>query len=163
MSIIGVTGHRPEKLNLSYSETDHLLLTDSLSILFNSLNICDSNTKFITGMALGFDMAVAEYCVRTRISFIAAVPFDGQDAKWPIEARKRYERLLSEAESIKIVCEGGFASWKFIRRNEWIVNSSDEIICLWDGQKGGGTAQCVEYAENKGKKVTNLWGGFASL
>ncbi|MNP85294.1 hypothetical protein D3C76_1849670 [compost metagenome] len=41
------------------------------------------------------------------------------------------------------------------KRNEWMVDNSKFIISVWDGTKGG-TGNCVKYAENKNKHISNI-------
>lgn len=41
------------------------------------------------------------------------------------------------------------------KRNEYMVDLADRVIVVWDGSKGG-TANCVKYAENVGKKIIRI-------
>jgi len=113
--------------------------------------------KVITGMALGWDQAVAIACLDLGIPFHAAVPFDGQDAVWPHHSRQLYHSLLSKAAEVTVVSPGPYAAWKLYRRNEWMIDHSDLVLALWDGSPDGGTAACVRYAQSKGKSVFNVW------
>src|SRR5262245_52551204 len=51
--------------------------------------------KVLTGMALGWDTALAEACVRLSIPFAAVVPCDNQDRFWEDAQKQRYKELLS--------------------------------------------------------------------
>jgi uncharacterized phage-like protein YoqJ len=86
-------------------------------------------TKIISGMAIGWDQALAHAAVENGIPFIAAVPFIGQEHIWPQEAKDTYHALLKQAEEVVIVCEGGFAPYKFHIRDQWM---SDAMIALWN-------------------------------
>jgi len=126
--------------------------------------------RVITGMAIGWDQAVAGACVALDIPFVAAVPFPGQATRWPPETQARYRRLLESAESINYTCRSeqtlsARQVTDFMRyRNQWVVDNSDQIAALFDGSAGSGTALTVHYAQMKGKPIENLWsrwlGGF---
>jgi uncharacterized phage-like protein YoqJ len=155
--ILGVTGHRPDKLG-GYTQT----VTDRLVELAIG---CLRNKKpdgVITGMALGWDQVIAAACIYLSIPYIAAVPFKGQEIMWNAEARKHYQALLDAAMYIEIVSPGGFSALKMQKRNEWIVDSSDEILALWNGSSGG-TCNCVLYAKSKKVPVLNCWVGWQAL
>ena len=58
------------------------------------------------------------------------------------------------------MCTGGYAGWKFIARDKFMVNHADAVLALWSGQKHGGTHQCVQYAVKMNKPVHNVWDGW---
>lgn len=155
MSVVfAATGHRPQKLGGFGPEVDDRLRR--LAFWFFESNRPD---RVISGMALGWDMAWAEAAIKMGIPVIAAVPFAGQESAWPGASQVRYRSILALCESTTIVCDGGYAAWKMQKRNQWMVDSSDWLIALWDGTSGG-TANCVNYAASKpcGEARThNLW------
>lgn len=146
------TGHRPDKLG-GYSQHAHWRLTsfamEEIAILHYTYPI----DSIISGMALGWDQALAEAAVELGIPLIAALPFADQCVKWPEESRKQWERLVSRAAQVHEVCPAGYAPWKMQRRNEWMVDQleqvDDVLLALWDGTPGG-TGNCVDYALRKG-------------
>jgi uncharacterized phage-like protein YoqJ len=151
MSIVSVTGHRPDKLG-GYSDAVYFQL---LSFAEKSLlNI--KPDRVISGMALGWDQAIAEAAAKLKIPFWAAIPFKGQECKWPVKSQDKYHRLLSSAERSIIVCDGSYCASKMQKRNEWMVNNSDLLVALWNGASGG-TANCVAYAKHVNKDMINLW------
>ena len=109
--------------------------------------------KCISGMALGVDQMAAELCIELEIPFIAAVPFVGQESVWPEASKLKYKNILDNAQEVKIVSEGGYASWKLQKRNEWMVDNSDILIAVWNEGYVGGTTNCVNYAKSVGKKL----------
>jgi uncharacterized phage-like protein YoqJ len=117
-------------------------------------------TKVISGMAIGWDQAVAWASVNNGIPFIAAVPFVGQADIWPKEAQEEYHHLLSLAEEVVIVCEGKFAPHKFHVRDQWMVDHGDEMIALWNGNKYGGTYATVKLTKKAEKPLHNVWPGW---
>jgi len=75
--ILSGTGHRPDKLG-GYSDSAF----DNLVKIAEDYLKESKPDKVISGMALGWDQALAEACVNLNIPFIAAVPFKGQESKW---------------------------------------------------------------------------------
>lgn len=150
---VAVTGHRPDKLGREYSLKGPISkkLFDELSRLVDRLE----PRTLITGMALGVDMLFANVAVRKGIPFIAAVPFEGQEKKWPLKSQNLYHKLLGYAKEVVIVSPGGYKPWKMQARNEWMVNRCDVLIAVWDGSKGG-TFNCVEYAVDKGVDIKRI-------
>lgn len=151
--ILSFTGHRPDKLGGYGAETDGRLFVLALGALRPRLGEID---EVITGMAQGWDTAIAKAALALGIPYCAAVPFVTQELKWPAPARERFYKLLERADRYVCVCEGGYAAWKMQKRNEWMVDNSDALVVLWDGSDGG-TANCVTYAIRKQKPWTNLW------
>ena len=43
------------------------------------------------------------------------------------------------------------------QRNELMVNDSDMVLALWDGESAGGTWNCIQYAGKVEKEIVNLW------
>ena len=82
------TGHRPQKLPWGYNELDPRCIAFKAKLAAVIKAVYESGIKhFICGMALGCDMYCAEAVIELRKSFYditleAAVPYDGQEAKW---------------------------------------------------------------------------------
>lgn len=149
--ILSATGHRPNKLGGYSQEAQDKLVTLARVALLEL-----KPASVITGMALGWDTAVAIACQKLAIPYTAAIPFRGQQLAWPAQSQRQWEELLEDAMNVKIVCEGEYAPWKMQVRNEWMVDNADRVLALWNGTKGG-TANCVAYAEKKSKPIINLW------
>ncbi len=149
------TGHRPEKLG-GYAEyvNERLVLC--------ALKAFETNKpkKVISGMALGWDQALASACVADGIPFIAAVPFEGQEKLWPKPVMRKYRSLLALAEKVVIVSPGPYAAYKMAVRNRWMVDHAELVLALYDGSKEGGTYNCIQYAEQKKKTIVNVWGNY---
>lgn len=151
MKIYAVTGHRPEKLGGYLFEAEERRLK-----LARAYFTADRPDQIITGMALGWDTAVALAAVDLGIPFIAAVPFKGQEGQWFPNAQKRYRDLLRAACDVVVVSAGGFTAEKMMIRNEWMVDRADKVIALWDGSPGG-SGNCACYAMRRGVQVVNLY------
>ena len=42
-------------------------------------------------------------------------------------------------------------------RNEYMVDNSDKVIAYFNGEKKGGTYNCIKYAESLNKEIINLY------
>jgi uncharacterized phage-like protein YoqJ len=111
--------------------------------------------RVISGMALGVDQWLAWLAVKRGVPFTAAVPFKGQEARWPVEQRAKYEQLMRAAAEHVFVSDVGFAAWKLQKRNEWMVDHCDVLLAVWDGSSGG-TANCVNYATRVGRVIVRI-------
>lgn len=154
---IAATGHRPPRLGLSYGPADNKLLT-----MFAKQMLTDSmegyeNVSIISGMAQGWDQAVAHAAILLNLPLIAALPFEGQESRWPYAGRKRYDAILGHAEEVVTVSKGGFDSKKYLVRDEWMVNNCDAVLALWDGTEEGGTYYTVRYAKEFDIPYINAW------
>jgi uncharacterized phage-like protein YoqJ len=146
------TGHRPNKLGGYSVEVNRKLL----DVARRNLDGC---TMVISGMALGWDTALAHAARMEGIPFIAAVPFKGQERLWPKPSQDGYHDLLRAAKEVVYVCEDGYAPWKMQIRNQWMVDHCDVVLALWDGSSGG-TGNCIQYVEKVGKPIKNVWNDF---
>ena len=152
--IIAGTGHRPNKLG-GYGDDVKIKLQKFAVSMINNLKV--KPDRIISGMALGWDQALARAAVELGIPFIAAVPFRGQEMAWPASSQKEYAELLTLALKTIYVSEPGYYKQKMQIRNAFMVNSCDIVLALWDGTPGG-TKNCLDYATYRAKKmVINVW------
>lgn len=152
--ILSATGHRPDKLGGYDKDTTRRIRRAAHRALLKL-----RPDKVVSGMALGWDQAIAVAALNLGIPFTAAIPFKGQEARWPYDSQREYLDLLDKAARIVCVCDGRYATWKMQKRNEWMVENSDHIAALWNGTSGG-TANCVRYAQALRKPITNFWTDF---
>ena len=147
--ILGITGHRPSKLGGYGENTLRIKVRDAMRREFERLN----PLRVLSGMALGVDQWAVELAISMHIPFHAFIPFAGQESKWPLDQQRYYHQLLKAAERTIYVSNEGYAAWKMQRRNEAVVNLCDHLLAVFDGGSGG-TANCVSYAERKGRPIT---------
>lgn len=149
--IICGTGHRPNKLG-GYGE---IAARKSLDLARNYLAENKPDTV-ISGMALGWDQALALAAFKEGIEVWAYIPFKGQESIWPATAKTLYAYILARCSFVRYISEPGFAAWKMQARNGAMVDDADLVLALWNGSSGG-TKNCIDYALSKGKPVVNLW------
>ncbi len=158
ISKLAATGHRPEKLGGYTQEVSDRLFTLAFEVLQQ-----EEPDIVITGMALGWDTAVAEASCLLGIPYHAYVPFDGQERKWGKEDQRLHLNLLERADDVKFCSEPGYAAWKLMHRNKCMMQDGTKILALWDGQPAGGTYDAVKTALGLGKTILNVWGRWERL
>lgn len=149
--IVAGTGHRPNKLG-GYGVDVFQALRERARM---ELQVLDP-VSVISGMALGWDQALAYAAHDLEIPFTAYVPFEGQESAWPAMSQRDYRDLLGAAKGVVTCCAGGYAPHKLQTRNEMMVDACDTVLALWDGTKGG-TGNCIRYAKRVGKPIVNCW------
>lgn len=166
--VLAATGHRPPRLGLDYSSESNRFLTEFARkhLVFAAKK--HEIVEVVTGGAQGWDSAVAHAALLLKIPYVVAIPFEGQESKWPAAAQARYHALLKHASLVHIVCHGGYSPDKFLERDCWMVDRAEDWILKADGNVGsmfalydnkgkGGTAQTIKYAESLKVPVWNLW------
>jgi uncharacterized phage-like protein YoqJ len=157
--VIAATGHRPHKLGNEYSlKGPHCdYIRKKMRAYLRSFEIVSQPVKGISGMALGADTLWALTLLDLRIPLIAAVPFIGQERRWPKASQKVYNDILSHPlTTTKVICEGDYSAAKMHERDAWMVDNCDELVAVYDGSKSGGTAWTVTYATNAGKPIYKI-------
>lgn len=149
MIVVG-TGHRPEKLGGPGYGALMTLTEIAAEWLSGRKNV----EKVISGMARGWDTALALAALNNGIPLVCAVPFDGQASVWSRQDQKLHEEILKLAAEVKIVSSGSGYGYRVMqRRNVWMVDqlrpgTDDTLLAMHDGTFGG-TYNCLEYARSK--------------
>lgn len=151
------TGHR--QIGGTYEGPLHIALRGALIPTIKRA-VDNGFVNFVSGMALGFDMAFAEAVLAVKeegvaINLIAAIPFPSQPRKWKTSSIDRYNRILAKIpENLKFVIEQDpYADWKMQKRNIWMIDQGNAILACWTGVSKGGTYNAIEYATNKGLPI----------
>lgn len=149
--ILGVTGHRPDKLGNEYD-----YIGPYSTFIRNEIKkhlTLELPNSAISGMAVGVDTIFAEEVLKLKIKLIAAIPFKGQEKCWPKKAQDKYWEILNNPlVATVIVCDGGYAAWKMQKRNEFLVDASNKLIAVWNGTKGG-TRNTINFAKSVNKTI----------
>ena len=157
LNIVAGTGHRPDKLDIHNSGSYHPILTMRLVDLAVHYFKQNRPDRVISGMALGWDTAIALAALSLGIPLTAAVPFKGQDRLWKPYDRARYFNILKKADDVVVVCDGGYSARSMMIRNKYMVDRCTRLLALYNGEGAGGTANCVKYAVYRNVPVDNLW------
>ena len=136
MTVVAITGHRPNKIpNKDYVEFQ-------LTLAYRDLKA----DKVIQGMADGVDLWAARMAYYSRIPFVAVRPWASHSSSESFQSM--YSYALENADEVVVIDESVRFPGKSIyqRRNEWMVDNSDILIAVWDGSDSG-TANTVSYAK----------------
>jgi len=129
-NILSFTGHR------NYDRNYDQRLYSTLEELYG-----DGYRVFMSGMAIGFDMAAAEAVLRLRsvysdIELVCVVPFRGQEGLFSVDYRMRYLDIIDSADSVITLAEG-YSIACYTLRNNYLVDNSSCVVAYYDGSKGG--------------------------
>ena len=146
---VSFTGHR------TYRDQARMLLPPTLERLYDR-GFC----TFLSGMAVGFDLAAARAVLELRgrhpdVQLIAAVPFRGQERRFPTAWRLLYEEVLDQADGVEILA-GEYHRGCYAVRNEFLVDHARVIVAWYSGTASGGTAQTVRRARARNREIINL-------
>lgn len=114
---------------------------------------------FLSGMAVGFDLAAAEavLALRSRCSdvrLVAVIPFAGQERRYAPSDRARYAEVVARAYE-RVVLRPAYGPGCYRVRNDFLVEHADEVVAWYDGSTGG-TRYTVGRALRLGLRVRNL-------
>ena len=147
------TGHRPEKMELGEKEIK--------SLLEKAIDeaIADGYVTFITGMAMGTDIWAAEIVLERKkmnkdLHLICALPHPNFETRRSMTEKMKFNKILKNADLVKEINDHYFPGCYQVR-NEWMVDRSNLVIAVFNGQKSG-TKNTVDYAKRKGVKVLNV-------
>lgn len=138
------TGHRPEKLFLVDREIIKELEREIKAAIERGY------TTFILGMARGVDIWAAEIVLNLRkknkdLHLICASPYEEFEARWSQDWQKQYRKIIKKADYVKYVSpEYSLACFQI--RNEYMVNHSNLLIAVYNGEVGG-TRNTLNYAK----------------
>jgi len=108
-----------------------------------------------TGCDLYFCQAVIDFRIqRPDVTLEAAIPWEGQAAKWSRPLRERYYRLVGECDFQTLV-SADYSPECMMRRNRYMVDSSRILIAASLGVPGG-TMNTILYALRQGLEIIQL-------
>lgn len=146
------TGHRHIA---NYAETEKKVE--------NAIRLCYKNGQrfFYAGGAIGFDTIAAETVLRLKeelpdIVLIVVVPFPQQDKLFNDSYRKRYLHILDMADEV-ITISDSFSNFAYLKRNDYMISHSSQLIAYWDEESLGGTSYTYRQAKMKNLIIYNLY------
>lgn len=158
--VVAFTGYRPEKMPFRENGRDTRYLAFQAVLNRIIVRLIERNcTRFISGVARGFDTWVAEDILALRkknpkLKLECAIPFSGQADLWKKSDQRRRYRILTSADCSVITSEH-YSETCFFIRNRYMVDKADVVVCAFDGQSGG-TAYTVDYALKQNKIVIQI-------
>ena len=155
------TGHRPRKFPWGYNETDvrctalKKVLTEQIVKLVEA-----GYTDFFSGMAEGADTwaALAVLALKKEnpaLKLHFALPCEGQADRWSASARELYFSILEQADEVVYVSRE-YSKGCMLKRNRYLVDHADCLLAVYNGERRGGTAMTVRYAQMQGREIIIL-------
>lgn len=157
-----VTGHRPSGFPWIYGKENQSQATYK-KILCEIIDwyISENDvTDFISGMALGADMdfAATVLLLREKYPYIrlhCAIHCRDQTRLWKEPYISLYNNILRQADSSVILSES-YTRTCMLDRNRYMVDKSDYVFAVWNGERKGGTWYTMEYAKKLKRPVEVL-------
>jgi uncharacterized phage-like protein YoqJ len=158
------TGYRPHRFDFSPDglrpEQVQAALGQCIRHLYN-----EGYRTFISGMSAGVDLwAAAEVLSLQKqdatVVLLAAVPFAGQESRWPIPLQREYRRVLDGCQQVEYLFDEAAAAADpaecYRRRNRWMVDRADTVVAVCEvdvADSRTGTAATVRYARRLQKRI----------
>lgn len=154
------TGHRPSKLK-GYEPIQNKELLWEIQRQTVSLIEDFGVTTFINGLALGVDLWSAKIVIKLKekyphIKLISAIPCKNNPKKWNKQSQDLWQEVVDKSDEVVLVTDEEYKPYLMQIRNQWMVDRSDYVICVWDGSKGG-TGNCINYAQKQNKQIIRIW------
>jgi len=120
------------------------------------------NVVVISGMAEGFDEALARAAVIAGVPFVAALPnssyiqyyWSAEHGQTGVSRIQQGMELLGKAAKVVNVCNFKGAKANYIR-NEWMADRAS-IVWVYNPNNSSGTKHCVEYCGKIGRAMFNI-------
>ena len=159
MRSVTFTGHRPEKMPFGDS-MDEGRSDELKAMLLKEIQGCieQGYDTFYCGCARGIDILCGEIVLsekrkrQGRVILNCIIPFEGQERRWSEFWKKRYRRLLSDADYVVKICSQ-YQKDCYYKRNRYMVEQCDLVMAVYRRVIGGGTGYTVNYAMTMGKRI----------
>ncbi|MBQ3425572.1 MAG: DUF1273 family protein [Clostridia bacterium] len=117
-------------------------------------------TDFIAGGALGYDTLAEMLILRLRgqypqIKLHLYLPCHNQTAKWNKADKALWQRIITNADSIRYITEGNYITGCMQLRNKAMVNDAQYGIVYLTHRRSG-TYNTVELARSQGRVLALL-------
>ena len=155
---VAFTGHRPRKFPWRYDELDprcvalKAVLTEQITALADA-----GITQFLSGMAEGTDvwsalsvLALQEKNPKVKLHCI--LPCREQADKWAASSQDLYHSILERADSIVYVSRAYHKNC-MLERNRFLVDHASALLAVYNGERRGGTAATMRYAQKLGREI----------
>lgn len=156
-----VTGHRPDGFPFQRID-DNFGFYQYREDLYQEIEglIHDGYRHFITGMANGADLDFAQGVIFLRdiyqsIVLEAALPYPISVASLALP-RNEDKAFVLEQCNLKHTVSTHYFRGCMDKRNRYMVDKSDLVLAIWNGQESGGTWNTIQYARACGKPIRYL-------
>jgi uncharacterized phage-like protein YoqJ len=153
---LAFSGHRMNRIRIGKEELSALIQAAIIHFYLQGYRI------FLSGIAEGLDMLAAEEVLKAKeyypdIKLHCIIPFKGQANRMSQQDKLRYNTILSAADNETCLSEKYYEGC-FLRRNDYLVENSSQVVAYYDNVPQGGTHYTVRNAHKRGIEVFNLFG-----
>lgn len=138
---IAVTGHRPQRLKGQEKLIKRWAVKQLKSL---------QPSEVYVGMAQGVDQIVALAAKNMGIPVVCCYPF-------PKNNFHPTEEYIMDGNRIVFVCPE-YSRKSYIKRDQYMVDHADLLLCVWDGLGHGGTFATRQYAQKKNVPIIEYEG-----
>ena len=155
------TGHRPHKLPWRYNEVDSRCIALKTALTEQITALVEVGiTNFFSGGADGVDCLASLIVLELRkknpaLRLHMLLPHEGQADRWSEPAQERYHWILEQADSVEYVSQEYYEGC-MLDRNHRLVEVAGLLLAVYNGERRGGTAATVRYAQKLGRKIIVL-------
>ena len=117
-------------------------------------------TQFLSGMAEATDTwsALSVLDLREKnpaIKLHCILPCKEQANKWSASSRGLYHSILDRADSIVYVSMAYHRNC-MLKRNRFLRDHAAALLAVYNGERRGGTAATVRYAQKMGREIFEI-------
>lgn len=155
------TGHRPHKFPWKYDEANSRCVALKAKLTEQITKLAENGvTDFYSGGADGVDCWASLIVLELRqknpaLKLHLILPHEGQADRWSEPAQERYHWILEQADSVEYVSHEYYEGC-MLDRNHRLVEAAEVLLAVYNGERRGGTAATVRYAQKRGKKIIIL-------
>lgn len=160
-SCCAFTGHRPHKFPWKYNEADSRCVALKATLTEQIKALVEAGiTDFFSGGADGVDCWAALIVLELRkknpaLRLHCILPHEGQEDKWSDSAQERYHSIVSQADIVEYVSRKYYDGC-MLDRNHRLVEATGLLLAVYNGERRGGTAATVRYAQKLRRKLIIL-------
>lgn len=155
------TGHRPHKFPWKYDEANSRCVSLKAKLTEQITKLVENGVMdFYSGGADGVDCWASLIVLELRqknpaLKLHLLLPHKGQADRWSNSAQERYRLILDQADSVEYVSQEYYEGC-MLDRNHRLVEAAGLLLAVYNGERRGGTAATVRYAQKRGKKIIIL-------
>ena len=147
---MALTGHRPERLGYnkdSFSTTEWIRLIDWLKLALIELKVTDVYCGMADGCDMAYGIAALSLKNKYNIKLHCVLPCKNYNSSNP------WYNVLKEGADEWVELSEEFYKGCDNVRDQYMVDHSDKLFAIWDGNKSGGVWSTIRKAQKKGLDI----------
>ena len=155
------TGHRPHKFPWKYDEANSRCVALKAKLTEQITKLAENGVAdFYSGGADGVDCWASLIVLELRqknpaLKLHLILPHERQADRWSNSTQERYRLILDQADSVEYVSQEYYEGC-MLDRNHRLVEAAGLLLAVYNGERRGGTAATVRYAQKLGRKIIVL-------